>query len=57
MSITDLKPRDVPVELRVKIEHVMKKDRLSWRAAILSLAQKVVSPSKAIHTSQTFLCS
>lgn len=54
MSITDLRPRDVPVELRVKIEHVMKKERLSWRAAILSLTQKVVSPSEATRAGQNF---
>ena len=57
MSLTDLKPSDVPVELRVKIERVMQKERLSWRAAILFLAQKVVSPSKAIRQARNFLCS
>lgn len=57
MSIIDLKPSDVPVELRVKIERVMKKDRLSWRDAILFLAQKVVSPSGATRRCQGFLCS
>ena len=56
MSLTDLKPSDVPVELRVKIERVMQKERLSWRAAILFLAQKVVSPSRAIRQARNFLC-
>ena len=54
MSITDLKPRDVPAELRVKIERVMKKDNLSWRAAILFLAREVVSPSEATRAGQNF---
>jgi len=56
MSITDLKPRDVPAELRVKIERVMKKDNLSWRAAILFLAREVVSPSGTTRCQRSFLC-
>ena len=44
MSIVDLKPTSVPAELRVKIERVMREKNLSWRDAILFLAQKVVSP-------------
>ena len=56
MSITDLKPRDVPAELRVKIERVMKKDNLSWRAAIPFLAREVVSPSGTTRCQRSFLC-
>lgn len=49
MSILDLKPSAVPVELRVKIAHVMRKRNLSWRNAILSLALEVVSPLACCH--------
>ena len=47
MSIVDLKPRDVPAELRVKIENVMRRKKLSWRNAVAFLASEVVSPSRA----------
>ena len=46
MSISTIRPCDVPPELRIKIEHVMAVRRLSWRDAVISLAQEVVSPSK-----------
>ena len=45
MSITDLTPESVPAELRVKIRHVMREERLSWRDALNFLALRVVSPS------------
>lgn len=44
MSITDIRPSDVPVELRVKIEKIMARKKVDWKGAILFLAQKVVSP-------------
>ena len=44
MRIADMKPEDLPVELRVKIEHVMRERNLTWNAAVLSLAREVVSP-------------
>lgn len=44
MSITDIKPEDCPDELRVRIEKYAKAKKLSWRDAVISLAQKVVSP-------------
>jgi len=47
MSIADIKPRSVPIDLRVKIEKVMQRLSLSWRQAILFLAAEVVSPSRA----------
>lgn len=55
MSIADLMPSDVPAELRVKVERVMQRERLSWREAVLFLARKVVSPvrGKARKTRKT----
>ena len=44
MSIVDIKPDEVPVELRVRIENVMARQKLNWHDAILFLARKVVSP-------------
>lgn len=49
MRIADMKPEDLPVELRVKIEHVMRERNLTWNAAVLSLAREVVSPSSEIR--------
>jgi len=46
MSITNIRPEDCPVELRVRIERVMLKKKMSWREAVLFLALKVVSPTK-----------
>ena len=55
MSLADLQPSDVPVELRVKIEHVMQQERMTWNEAVIFLARKVVPPSKAIgHRSSSF---
>ena len=47
MSIAEIKPSALPIELRVKIEHVMAERKLSWRDTVLSLAREVVSPSRA----------
>ena len=44
MSIIDIKPSDMPIELKVKIEHIMSERNLSWREAIISLALKVIPP-------------
>ena len=44
MSIVDIRPSQVPVELRVKIEKVMMRRNLDWKEALLFLARKVVSP-------------
>ena len=44
MSIVDIRPVEVPVELRVKIEKIMKRRKLNWKEALLFLARKVVSP-------------
>ncbi len=49
MSIAEIKPDDLPVELRVKIEHVMRERNLTWSAAVLSLAREVVSPGSEIR--------
>jgi len=46
MSISNLRPEDCPVELRVKIERVMAKKNFSWREALVFLAREVVSPIK-----------
>lgn len=53
MSIVDLKPADVPAELRVKIERVMQQRRLSWRDAVLLLAREVVSPLATSPSTRT----
>ena len=53
MSITDIKPRSVPVELRVKIEQVMRRRSLSWRDTILFLAREVVSPTRKTSMRKT----
>lgn len=42
MSISTIRPSDVPPELRVKIEHEMMAKRLSWRDTVISLAREVV---------------
>lgn len=44
MSIIELERNSVPVDLRVKIEHVMRDENLSWKEALVFLTQKVVSP-------------
>ena len=46
MSIQNIRPSDCPVELRVKIEKVMDREKLTWREAVLFLAREVVSPRK-----------
>ena len=46
MSIANIRPSDCPVELRVKIEKVMKREKMTWRDAVIFLARKVVSPRK-----------
>lgn len=44
MSITNIRPSDCPVELRIKIERVMAMKKISWRGALVFLAREVVSP-------------
>lgn len=46
MSIQNIRPSDCPVELRVKIEKVMDREKLTWREAVIFLAREVVSPRK-----------
>lgn len=46
MSIQNIRPSDCPVELRVKIEKVMEREKLTWREAVVFLAREVVSPRK-----------
>lgn len=55
MSIADIKPRAVPIDLRVKIEHIMAEKNLSWRDTILFLAREVVSPSAPKNRKRIFL--
>ena len=45
MSITDIRPEDTPIELRLIIEKVMAKKKITWQMALIFLAQRVVSPS------------
>lgn len=45
MSICNIRPSDCPIELRVKIEHVMADKKITWREAVVFLAREVVSPS------------
>ena len=54
MSIVDLERNSVPVDLRVKIEHVMHDENLSWKDALVFLASKVVSPIGASKTRSAF---
>ena len=56
MSLIDLKPSAVPIELRVKIERVMKSENLTWREALLFLAREVVSPSRLIRRTSKVFC-
>ena len=56
MSISDLKPKDVPAELRVKIERVMSQKKIAWRDAVLFLAREVVSPSGAKNRARSIFC-
>ena len=44
MRISDITPDDCSPDLRVRIEKVMAKEGLSWKGALVFLAQKVVSP-------------
>ena len=46
MSIANIRPSDCPAELRVKIEKVMSRRKLTWRDAVLFLAREVVSLRK-----------
>ena len=47
MSIVDIERNDLPIDLRVKIERVMRDENLSWKETLDFLASKVVSPSTA----------
>ncbi|MBQ1428561.1 MAG: hypothetical protein IIZ06_02745 [Kiritimatiellae bacterium] len=46
MSIANIRPSDCPVELRVKIEKVARRKKMTWRDAVIFLARGVVSPRK-----------
>lgn len=46
MSIANIRPSDCPAELRVKIEKIMARQKLTWRNAVIFLAKKVVSPKR-----------
>lgn len=46
MSIANIRPSDCPVELRVRIEHIMSAKKISWRDAVLFLAREAVSPKR-----------
>lgn len=54
MSIVDLERNSVPIDLRVKIEHVMHDENLSWKDTLVFLASKVVSPTGALRTRSAF---
>lgn len=54
MSIVDLERNSIPIDLRVKIEHVMHDENLSWKDALVFLASKVVSPIGASRTRRAF---
>lgn len=56
MSIADIRPKDVPAELRVKIERVMSQKKIAWREAVIFLANEVVSPSTAKSLSRSVFC-
>ena len=44
MSIVELTPSALPIDLRFKVERVMRERRLTWEQTLLFLARKVVSP-------------
>lgn len=44
MSIVELTPSALPIDLRFKVEHVMRERRLTWEQTLLFLAREVVSP-------------
>lgn len=50
-TLFELKPADLPIDLRVKVQKVQKQERLSWCDTLLFLTLKVVSPSaeSALH--------
>lgn len=54
MSIVDLESNSIPIDLRVKIEHVMHDENLSWKDALVFLASKVVSPIGALRNRSAF---
>lgn len=56
MSIVDIKRNAVPVELRFKIERVMRDNNFSWRKALVFLAEKVVSPARATTKQRVSFC-
>ena len=47
MSIVELTPSALPIDLRFKVERVMRERRLTWEQTLLFLARKVVSPVRA----------
>ena len=47
MSIVELTPSALPIDLRFKVEHVMRERRLTWEQTLLFLAREVVSPVRA----------
>ena len=55
MSIADIKPEELPIDLRVKIEHVMADKKLPWRDTLVFLAREVVSPSAPKSRRHVFL--
>lgn len=56
MKLIDIKRNSLPIDLRVKIEHVMKEENLSWTNAILFLAARVVSPSSTASSLTHHFC-
>lgn len=54
MSIVDLERNSIPIDLRVKIEHVMHDENLSWKDALVFLASKVVSSIGALRNRSVF---
>ena len=46
MSIVDIKPSDLTPELRIKVEHVSRLKKLSWKDTLIFLASEVVSPMR-----------
>lgn len=58
MSIAEITPESLPIELRVKVEHVMHEKRMTWDEVLVFLFSEVVSPLglKAHHSCDTSFC-
>lgn len=56
MSIIELKRNSVPIDLRVKIEHIMRDENLSWKETTVFWPQRWFHPLAKEILVGLFLC-